>query len=328
MKCIIQAVIAALAAVVFTGCMAPNIKLFTDSADPLLEYTMDEGSDDKILVMSLNGVISDRPKEGLLRSRPGVVQEFVSRLDKARRDPAIKALILKIDSPGGTVTASDILYKELLDYKEATGVKVIVVMMNVAASGGYYAALPADYILAHPTTLTGSVGVIFMTPDFQEVMDKIGVGMNVTKSGDKKDMGSPWRKRTPEEEKIFQDLIDTMATRFKDKVVKHRSLSDEAIETVTSARVFLPDEAKELGLIDGIGYLSDAVPKASELASLDSTPTVVVYRRTEHADDNMYNSALNRGGSGTINLIDTGLSHELSSMRTGLYYLWLPGTAQ
>ena len=127
---------------VLTGCSLPKLSLFPE-AGPLKEVTLEGTGDQKILVLTINGAISDQPKEKLLRTRPSMVQELVSHLQRAEKDTQIKALLLKVNSPGGPVTASDILYHEISGYKERTGVKVIVSMMDVAASGGYYLSLPA-----------------------------------------------------------------------------------------------------------------------------------------------------------------------------------------
>jgi protease-4 len=155
------------------GCSLPKINLFPE-AGPLKEVVLEGSGEDKILVISINGVISDQPKEKLLRSQPGMVQEVVTHLKRAEQDPRIKALLLKVNSPGGGVTASDILYHEISAYKARTGVKMVVAMMNLAASGGYYISLPADWIVAHPTTVTGSIGVIFARPQVSGFMEKYG----------------------------------------------------------------------------------------------------------------------------------------------------------
>src|SRR5512143_4226608 len=165
------------------GCTAPRIKLFPSQADPLQEFTLEGTAPEKILLLPVRGVISDNPQEGLLRTRPSTVQEVVSHLRKAEKDPMVKAVVLQLDSPGGSVTASDVLYNEIRLFKERTGRTVVAVMMDVAASGAYYIALPADFILAHPTTVTGSVGVIFVRPKVEGLMEKIGVGIEVSKSG-------------------------------------------------------------------------------------------------------------------------------------------------
>ncbi|MGD8211064.1 MAG: S49 family peptidase, partial [Desulfobacterales bacterium] len=138
------------------GCTAPKIRLFPSQADPLQEFTLEGEAQHKILVIPVRGIISNATREGFIRTRPSMVQEVVSQLRLAEKDKNIKAVIFKIDSPGGSVTASDILYNEITSFKKRTGAKVVVAMMGLTASGGYYISLPADYILAHPTTITGS----------------------------------------------------------------------------------------------------------------------------------------------------------------------------
>jgi protease-4 len=303
------------------GCIAPKIRLFPSQADPLKEFTLEGKADQKVLVIPVRGIITNKPREGFIRTRPSMVQEVVSQLRLAEEDENVKAVILKIDSPGGSVTASDILYNEIAVFKKRTGATVVAAMMGVSASGGYYISLPADYILAHPTTITGSIGVIFMRPKVTGLMHKVGIGMEVNKSGKNKDIGSPFRPATAEEEKIFQDLTDRLGVRFVDLVAKHRKLEPETIAEISTARVYLANEALELGLVDEIGYLENAVLQAKKLARLPEDAKVVVYRRTEYPDDNIYNTSTHYGG-GDVSLISLKLPGSLSHIRTGFYYLW------
>jgi protease-4 len=238
----------------------------------------------------------------------------------------VKAVVLQLDSPGGSVTASDMLYNEIRLFKERTGRTVVAVMMDVAASGAYYIALPADFILAHPTTVTGSVGVIFVRPKVEGLMEKIGVGIEVSKSGKNKDIGSPFRASTPEEERIFQAMTDRLATRFLDLVQKHRQLDPAQLDAVATARVYLAEEAMNLKLVDRIGYMPDAVAEAKKLANLPKEAKVMVYRRIEYPDDNIYNPVTSYEGNRPVVLFDTGLSSLVPALPAGFYYLWCPGT--
>jgi len=154
--------------ILVTACSMPRIKLFTDAADPLREYTLEGSGSEKILLISVQGTISDMPQKGLVRSTPSMVQQIVSQLKKAEKDDRIRAVLFRINSPGGTIVASDILYHEISSYREKTGAKIVVSMLDVAASGAYYMSLPADMIMAHPTTITGSIGVIFLRPKVRE----------------------------------------------------------------------------------------------------------------------------------------------------------------
>jgi protease-4 len=302
-----------------TGCIKPKITLFPDDTDPLEEFTLQGSGKEKILLLPVRGFISDNPRNLPLYRKRSTVQEVVSQLKKAEDDKDVKAVILKVDSPGGTVTASDILYHEIAGYKERSGAKLVALAMGVAASGGYYISLPAESIIAHPTSVIGSVGVVFLRPNVGGLMEKIGVEVQVDKSGRNKDMGSPFRKATPEEQQMLQDLIDEMAARFLSLVEKHRKTADGA--DVASARIYSAAEGLRLGLVDRIGYVDDAIREAKRLAKLPEDAKVVVYRRTEFPDDNVYNTSTANPAAPEISLIDLG--DVIPPLRSGFYYLWL-----
>jgi protease-4 len=306
------------------GCMAPKLNIFPGAPEPFQEFTIQGTGAGKVLVISISGIISDSPEEEFFYTQPSMVEEVVSQLRLAEKDEEIKAVLFKINSPGGSVTASDLLYHEILGFKERTGAKVVVAMMDVAASGGYYVALPADFILAHPTTITGSIGVLFTQPKVIGLMGKIGLGMEVNKSGKNKDIGSPFRATTEEEQKILQGLTDGLGKRFLSLVAKHRGLDKNTLENVSTARIYLADEALKQGLVDKVGYLDEAVSEAIHLAGLDEDSRVVVYRRTEYADDNLYNSSTTQYTDNTLSLINVDLPDSITSLHTGFYYLWLP----
>ncbi|MDJ0984594.1 MAG: signal peptide peptidase SppA [Desulfobacterales bacterium] len=316
---------AAMAVLLFLGCQGAKIRLFSSAADPLQEYTLEGTATGKVLVIHIRGTISDAPRRRIVTTRPSMLQEVVSHLRKAEKDPEIKALLLKINSPGGSATASDILYHEIVAFKQKTGAKVVVAMMNVAASGGYYISLPADYILAHPTTVTGSVGVVFLRPDVAGLMNKIGIGVEVRKTGRNKDMGSPFRQATEEEIQIVQNLIDRLGERFLDLIDAHRRIDSQHLEQISTARIFLADDALKLGLIDRVGYLPDAVHEAKRLAELPENAKVVVYRRTEFPDDNLYNTSTSRYEGQGMSIVSLDLPESLTSYQAGFYYLWQPG---
>jgi protease-4 len=321
-KLILALSVAALIAVI--GCTSPRIRLFPSQADPLQEFTLEGKAPEKILLLPVRGVISDSPQQGFMRTQPSTVQEAVSHLRKAEKDPLIKAVVLQLDSPGGSATASDLLYNEIRLFKERTGRKLVAVMMDVAASGAYYIALPADLIQAHPTTVTGSVGVIFIRPKVAGLMEKIGIGVEVSKSGKNKDIGSPFRPTTPEEERIFQTMTDQLAKRFVDLLQKHRRLSPMELSAVSSARVYLAEEALYLKLVDRVGYMPDALAETKKIAGLPEDAKIVVYRRIEYPDDNLYNPITSYEGNRPAVLVDTGLSSLVPALPAGFYYLWHP----
>jgi len=306
-----------------TACSGPRIKLFSDTIDPLKEFTLEGSGTDKILLISVNGLISDRPKKGLIHTSASLVEQIVSQINKAEKDKQIKAVLFKINSPGGTITASDLLYHEISLFKERTGTKITVSMMDVATSGAYYISLPADLIMAHPTTVTGSVGVIYLQPKVGGLMDKIGLGVDVKKYGKNKDMGSPFRDSSEEEQKLMQKAVNDFGERFIRLVQKHRKPERQALSEISTARVFLAEEALKLGLVDKIGYLSDAVKESKMLAGVSKDARVVVYRHNEFPEDNYYNTAGIASEDLNISVINIELPESLS-LKTGFYYLW-PG---
>ena len=316
-------VITMLILMMVTACSGPRIKLFSDTIDPLKEFTLEGSGTDKILLISVNGLISDRPKKGLIHTSASLVEQIVSQINKAEKDKQIKAVLFKINSPGGTITASDLLYHEISLFKERTGTKITVSMMDVATSGAYYISLPADLIMALPTTVTGSVGVIYLQPKVGGLMDKIGLGVDVKKYGKNKDMGSPFRDSSEEEQKLMQKAVNDFGERFIRLVQKHRKPERQALSEISTARVFLAEEALKLGLVDKIGYLSDAVKESKLLAGVSKDARVVVYRRNEFPEDNYYNTAGIASEDLNISVINIELPESLS-LKTGFYYLW-PG---
>jgi protease IV len=316
-------VLAMLILIMVTACSGPRIKLFSDTIDPLKEFTLEGSGTDKILLIPVNGLISDMPKKGLIHTSTSMVEQIVSQLNKAAKDKQIKAVLFKINSPGGTITASDLLYHEISSFKERTGTKITISMMDVATSGAYYISLPADLIMAHPTTVTGSVGVIYLQPKVGGLMDKIGLGVDVKKYGKNKDMGSPFRDSSEEEQKLMQKAVNDFGERFIRLVQKHRKPERQALSEISTARVFLAEEALKLGLVDKIGYLSDAVKESKMLAGISKDARVVVYRRNEFPEDNYYNTAGIASEDLNISVINIELPESLS-LKTGFYYLW-PG---
>ncbi len=306
-----------------TACSAPRFNLFSNAQEPLKEFTLEGTGTDKILLIPINGIISDSPKKGVISSSPSIVEQVVSQLHKAEKNGDIKAVLFKIDSPGGSITASDMLYHEIMLFKERTKAKIVFSMTDLATSGAYYIALPADSIIAHPTTITGSVGVIFLQPKVTGLMDKIGLVVDVKKFGRYKDMGSPLRNNTEEEQKLMQQSVDVFGERFRNLVQKHRQMGKQSLDEVATARVFLADEALKIGLVDKIGYLRDAVQETKTIANLAENARVVMFRREEAADINYYNSGAVASAAWNISVINLELP-EVINFRTGFYYFW-PG---
>lgn len=306
------------------ACAPAKIRLFDDYADPLRESLIEGAGPDKILLVPVRGVISDEPGRGLFATRPSLVQETAAHLAKAARDPSVKAVVLVVDSPGGGVTASDILYHEVTRFRERGKAKVVACMMGLAASGGYYVSLAADRITAHPTTVTGSVGTIFLQPRVDGLMEKIGVEVEAFTSGDKKDMGSPFRRPTEDERALFRTLIADLNSRFLSLVSERRALFGERLALAADGRVMTANQALAAGLIDRVGYLQDALAEARSLAGLPDDAAVVAYRRTDQPDDTIYNPATSSAPTGGVKLLDLGAAEAALSLRPGFYWLWSP----
>ena len=215
---------------------------------------------DKIGVIEVYGVIADS-------------RQVIEQLHDFRDNDSIKALVLRIDSPGGGVGPSQEIHDEV---KALNALKPVVVSMgSVAASGGYYIAVPAREIIANPGTIIGSIGVIMEFTNFQELLDKIGLNSVVVKSGEYKDIGSPTREMTAAEREILQNLIDDVHSQFVASVADGRDIDEEVVRSIADGRVFSGRRAMEMGLVDGMGNLEVAIKRAAELAGIDGEPKVV-----------------------------------------------------
>jgi protease-4 len=316
----LDSLIAGIATLALTGCITINIPI--PHAGPLEEVQISGTGDNKVLLIDLSGVISSQDKDGFI-SQPNMIATLKEELTKAAKDERIKALVVRINSPGGTVTASDILYHELLNYKQKRKVPVVASIMDVGASGGYYIASAADAVLAHPSSVTGSVGVIMLTVNARGLLEKVGVEANAVTSGPRKDMGSPFRAMTPEERAIFQSVIDSFYEQFLRVVQAGRpNLNMEQIRKLADGRIYSGEQAKVAGLVDEIGYLDDAIEAAKKRAGLGET-RVVTYRRPGEYQNNIYsrvfNPEMNWGSLANFDLM--GL------VRGGtpqFMYLWMP----
>jgi protease-4 len=207
----------------------------------------------RIGVVSIRGIITDS-------------RSVVEQLKKYRKDSRVKAIILRIDSPGGGTAASQEIYREV--QRTVTKKKVIASMGNVAASGGYYVALAADKIVANPATLTGSIGVIMEVSNIKELLQKIGVSREAIKSGPYKDIGSPVREMKPEERRLLEEVIQNVHQQFIEVVSKGRRLSREQVEKIADGRIFTGQQAKTMGLIDELGSFEDAVDLAKKMVGI------------------------------------------------------------
>jgi protease-4 len=280
----------------------------------------------KVALVEVDGLITNSREKSLV----GTVGEnpvaiFTERLNRAASDRNVAAVVLRINSPGGTVTASDLMFAEISRFRAETSKPVVTSMLDVAASGGYYLACGTDKIYAHPTTITGSIGVIMVLPEFFDTMQKIGATVNTIKSGEMKDAGSMFRHMDEDERAYFKHLVDQMYGRFLKVVALGRApLEPDELRELADGRVFLGPEAKELGLVDELGTMYDAIHAAKELAGIGDKPVKVVrYARPYVYRPNIY--AAHDVPPAQVNLIDVGLPEWLRGDSPQMMYLWAPG---
>jgi protease-4 len=311
-------------ALLFAGCSVISVDL-SPRIRPLEEETVEGHGGAKILLMDVSGFLSDEATGsspltiGTPPARVPLLVRVREELKKAGQDPKVRAVVVRINSPGGTVTASDIIFRELDDFRRTSRVPVVASMMDVAASGGYYVALAADTIVAHPTTVTGSIGVIMISLNAEGLLQKIGLSTATIKSGERKDMGSPFRTLTPEERGIFQSVIDDLYRQFVAKVVERRKIPTAAATALADGRIYTAEQALGHGLVDQIGYVADALQVARRAAGLDEA-RVIVYKRPRQYRATYYATAETEAGSFAT------LSQLAGLVGAGpkLLYLWWP----
>ncbi len=303
------------------GCSVISID-FTPRIQPLREKTVEGTGAAKILLLDLSGVLSEEPTLAVGQAAPRVpiVARVREELKKAEEDDRIRALVLKINSPGGTITASDIIYREISAFKARRKIPVVAAMMDVAASGGYYVALAADTIVAHPTTVTGSIGVMMLTVNAEGLLSKVGVAPLTIKSGAMKDMGSPFRALSEEERKIFQDVIDDLYRRFVLLIARERRLPEEKVRELADGRIFTAEQAKALGLVDRVGYLEEALGVARSAAQVKEA-RVIMYHRPREYRATIYSTA---HAPEPLETSFTRLSSLLLGPGPRFLYLWWP----
>ena len=200
----------------------------------------------------------------------------INQIKQLRENRSVKAVVLRIDSPGGTVGPAQEIYREI--QKTVQIKKIVVSMGTVAASGGYYIAAAADGIMANPGTITGSIGVIMEYTNFRQLLDKVGIAPVVIKSGDFKDVGSPLREMTEVEEKFLQSFVDKTRQQFVRAVADGRKMPLEQVESLADGRIFTGEEAKENGLVDRLGNLEDAIEWAGRMAGIEGEINTIYIR--------------------------------------------------
>ncbi|MEK6691472.1 MAG: signal peptide peptidase SppA [Nitrospirota bacterium] len=221
---------------------------------------------DKVALVRIEGVILDSKKA-------------IEQLKRYKEDKSVKAIVIRVDSPGGGVVPSQEIYEEIKKIKEKGEKKVVISMGAMAASGGYYISCPADKIVANPGSITGSIGVIMELANIEGLLEKIGVKSVVVKSGKHKDIGSVLRAMSAEEKEILQRVLDDVHNQFIEAVAKGRGIKEDVVRGIADGRIFTGKQAKELGLIDEIGNLEDTIKIAARISGIKGEPQVVTEER-------------------------------------------------
>jgi protease-4 len=273
--------------------------------------------DPKIAIIPVRGVLM--PDAGPLGGAHPVrlLQGMLQRAEEGE----VRVVVLAVNTPGGGITTCDVMHKTVREFRRATGVPVLALMEDVAASGGYYVSCAADHIIAHPTTTTGSIGVMMPLYDASRLLRTIGIADRSVKSGPFKDLGSPFADKTPEqrerERELLKGVIEAMHERFVQVVAEGRELEAAEVRGLADGRIFTSARAAELGLIDSVGYEEDAVEKARELAGLERAH-VVQYSRVPSLGEMLF-----MWGRGDVTVRVDGLPGA-AQQGDYLMYLWRP----
>jgi protease-4 len=258
-------IIIVLAVIVYLITATILVSLLTGSKAGIVSFSKG------IALIEVEGVIAD--------SRP-----VVRQLKKYSKNPAIAAIVLRVDSPGGGVSASQEIYDEIKRTKEK-GKKIIVSMGALAASGGYYISTPADIIVANPGTITGSIGVIMEFPILSDLLKKLGVKVEVIKSQEHKDIGSPFREMSPKERALLKDVVTSVYEQFISVVVENRKIPEAKVRALADGRILSGAQAREFALVDTLGSLEDAVRIAAGIVGIKGEPQLWQERKRIRISD-------------------------------------------
>ena len=318
------------------GCGAPSFLVTpVSSSHTLREEAVEEGKGfggGKIAIIEVEGMLANVRSGGFLQASENPLSIFTQELEKAEQDDDVKAIVLRVNSPGGTVTTADTMYEMLRKFKERTHKPVIASTQEVTASGAYYVCCAADKIVASPTSIVGSIGVIFSNFDFADGLAKIGVQSRAIHTGTLKEMGSPFKHETPLEKSVMAEMVNEYFRRFAKVVKQNRPNVKEvppeppANEPATyagvfSGRVWSGATAVELGLADQTGMLNDAIDLARAAAHAPKAKAIL-YKRPYGYGGSIYASTATP--TPQANVMELKLPGVQSVIPTGFYYLWQP----
>jgi protease IV len=310
------------------GCMPSAILIQPVSArrelkEQVIQVDPGGAGGNKVAIIDVDGTMANSQRGGLFSTGDNPVSLFIEKLDRAAGDPSVKAVVLRINTPGGSVAAADSMYHALCRFRQTTQKPVVACMLDVAASGGYYLACGADGIMAQPSTVTGSIGVVWLSVNFAGTLEKIGAQPMVVKSGPFKDMGSPFKVMSDQDRQLIETMIQAHYEHFLAAVqAGRRDMTPERIRALADGRIFMADQAKKEGLIDRVGYPEDAIAWAKEKARL-SRCKVVIYERPVDYKPNIYGSSAKMADAGALVNID--LPVWLRAEGPQFLYLWQPG---
>ncbi len=239
----------------------------------LTRNSVDLGGEN-VAVIEVHGVISSQQVDGLFGGQGATPEVIRKQIEKAERDSSVKAILIVVNSPGGTIVASEAIAEAISDAKKPT----VAWLGEMAASGGYYVASATDYIVADQGSMTGSIGVIFTFPQYDTMLDKIGVRMRVFKAGKYKDIASPYRNMTPEEEAIVNEWVMSAYDDFIQVVADNRNLSNSYVRSVAEGNIYTGRKAVELRLADSVGTRKEAIEIAAHMGGIEGEPGIVTYR--------------------------------------------------
>ncbi len=279
----------------------------------------------KVAIIDVSGILLNADQPGLLQAGENPVSLLHEQLQRAADDRKVKAVILRLNTPGGGVTASDIMYGEVKRFRARTGKPVVAMAMDVTASGGYYVACAADRIVAQPTAVVGSIGVIVQTVSIKPALQRWGIEAEAITSGPNKAAGSPLEVMTDEHRVVLRGLVDDFYARFVTVVKTARpNLDEQTLATVTDGRVMSGERALDAGLVDQLGDIHAAAAVARELAGIDRARLVVYHRPFDYAPSPYAAYPGATPGGTQINLAQLNLSGEALTLPAGFYYLWRP----
>jgi protease-4 len=308
---------------VLSGCTLFNVNVIPP-VKPLEEKVVEGEGRPKLLLLDIAGFISEKEPDGapLARKKPSLVSRVRESLRKAEQDEDIAGVIVRINSPGGTVAASDIIYHEIKEFVSRKKVPVYACITGMGTSGAYYIATAADLITAHPTAVTGSIGVILLNFNLEGLLGKIGVTEKSIKSGTKKDIMSPFRASTEEERRIMQDIIDSFARRFVDVIMarKNNQLERQELEKLADGRVYTAEQAVAAKLIDRTEYLDDTINGMKKELGIKEARVVSYYRPGDYRGS-IY-STPDTGAASGVNLININADGLEMLSSPQFLYLW------